>query len=104
MDTELSHPISREPWMLRLKAAYEAGYYRTEAAVDEQTRFPWQNRTCGDCPFWAHNTCLVRSARRGAGDATCRYFDPWNHAEAESIIQYNRIPSAYVDYDEDQAA
>ena len=80
-----------EPWMLHLKAAYEAGYYRTEAAEDEQTRFPWQDRTCGDCPFWAHNTCIVRAARRGARDATCRYFDPWNHAEAESIIQYNKI-------------
>ncbi len=80
-----------EPWMLRLKAAVEAGYYRTEAALGQQTRFPWQDRTCGDCPFWGKNTCLVRNARRGARDLTCRYFDSWDHAEAESIIQYNKI-------------
>ena len=93
MDEDLPRPLLFEPWMLRLKAAYDAGYYRTEAAAGEQTRFPWQDRTCGDCPFWARNTCLVREARRGAGDATCKYFDPWNYAEAASIIQYNRIPS-----------
>jgi hypothetical protein len=80
-----------EPWMQRLKAAYDAGYYRTEAAEGFQTRFPWQDRTCGDCPFWIGSSCLVRGARRGARDATCRYFDPWNRAEAESIIQYNKI-------------
>ena len=80
-----------EPWMQRLKAAYEAGYYRTEAAEGQQTRFPWQDRTCADCPFWQRDVCLVRGTRRGARDATCRYFDPWNRPEAESIIQYNKI-------------
>ncbi len=92
----------RGEWLRRLKGAYEAGYYRTEAAEDEQEPFPWQNRTCGDCPFWMRNTCLVREARRGAGDATCKYFDPWNYPEAVSIIQYNRIPSTFPG--DDQAA
>jgi len=102
MNDDLPRPLALESWMLRLKAAYEAGYYRTEAAEGEQTRFPWQDRTCGDCPFWAHNICLVRATRRGAGDATCRYFDPCNHAEAASIIQYNRIPTVWPG--DDQAA
>ena len=84
-------PVGVEPWMVHLKAAVEAGYYRTEADKDKQTRFPWQYRTCGDCPFWVPNRCLVRGTRREARDATCRYFDPWNYPEAESIIQYNTI-------------
>ena len=107
MDTQPSRPPGVESWVLRLKAAYEAGYYRTEAAVGQQTRFPWQDRTCGDCPFWARNTCLVRGTRRGSGDATCRYFDPWNRAEAESIIQYNKIRPVRAPFradEEDQAA
>jgi hypothetical protein len=107
MNEEPVRPLGVEPWMLRLKAAYEAGYYRTEAAEDDQTRFPWQDRTCGDCPFWAQNTCLVRGARRGAADATCRYFDPCNHAEAASIIQYNKVRPlrrAAKPHGEDQAA
>lgn len=103
MHDQPAHPILIEEWMLRLKAAYEAGYYRTEAAEGQQTRFPWQDRTCGDCPFWAQNTCLVREARRGARDATCRYFDTWHHSEAESIIQYNKIVPMHS-YEEDQAA
>jgi hypothetical protein len=86
-----THPVEVEPWMVRLKAAVEAGYYRTEADEARQTRFPWQDRTCGDCPFWVPNTCLVRGTRREARDATCRYFDPWHHPEAESIIQYNKV-------------
>jgi hypothetical protein len=83
-------PVGVEPWMVRLKVAVEAGYYRTEADEDKQTRFPWQDHTCGDCPFWVPNTCLVRGTRREARDATCRYFDPWNYPEAESIMQYNK--------------
>lgn len=31
--------------MSRLKNAYEAGYYKTEASVGEQVGFPWQART-----------------------------------------------------------
>ena len=30
-----------DTWILRLKAAYDAGYYKTEPAVDEQTLLPW---------------------------------------------------------------
>jgi len=106
MDDNRTRPLEFEAWVLRLKTAYDAGYYRTESAEGEQTRFPWQDRTCGDCPFWAHSACLVRQARRGARDATCRYFDAWNHAEAESIIQYLKITPARGPwtYGEDQAA
>lgn len=42
-----------DAWVYCLKKAYDAGYYRTEPAVDEQTPFPWQNKFCRDCPFWS---------------------------------------------------
>lgn len=94
-----------EEWMLRLKAGVEAGYYKTEEDEARQTRFPWQNRTCGDCPFWERDTCRVRQARRGALDATCRYFDEWNYPEAESIIQYNKDTDGLPwSYEDDRAA
>jgi hypothetical protein len=32
-----------EPWVLKVKAAYEAGYYKTEVAPGEQTPIPWQD-------------------------------------------------------------
>src|SRR5947209_6480653 len=48
-----------EPWVDRLKQAYFAGYYQTEAAEDRQSRFPWQNKTCKDCPFWSSGICQV---------------------------------------------
>lgn len=64
-----------EPWMLRLKAACEAGYYRTEADVDRQEHFPWQNKHCGDCPFWSNEVCRVYAERRAAVAPTCATFD-----------------------------
>ena len=33
-----------EPWLLRLKAAYQAGYYQTEADCEYQTPIPWSAR------------------------------------------------------------
>lgn len=79
-----------EAWLERLKEAYEAGYYRTEAAVDEQTAFPWQNRTCGDCPFWMHSICLVDEVARPANAHTCRYFDRPNREDARALIRRRR--------------
>lgn len=77
-------------WLLRLKAAYEAGFYRTETAEDEQTRFPWQNHTCGDCPFWMHSICLVDEVPRAANAHTCRFFDRPNREEARTAIRRRR--------------
>lgn len=77
-------------WLRRLKAAYEAGYYRTEADEDVQTPFPWQNRTCGDCPFWMHDICLVDEAQRPANAHTCRYFDRPHREEARTLIRRRR--------------
>lgn len=34
-----------EAWIEHLQAAYQAGYYRTEAAVGEQTPLPWSPRS-----------------------------------------------------------
>jgi hypothetical protein len=30
-----------DAWILRLKEAYDAGYYKTEPAIGEQTLLPW---------------------------------------------------------------
>ena len=79
-----------EAWLLRLDAAYKAGFYRTEAAEDEQLPFPWQHRTCGDCPFWVQDHCLVHDASRPPDAHTCRYFDRPNRAEARAIIRQRR--------------
>lgn len=76
-----------EGWVLRLKAGYDAGYYRTEAAVGSQLGFPWQNKTCKDCPFWMNSVCRVRGAQRMPSAHTCIYFDPANHKEAEQLMQ-----------------
>jgi hypothetical protein len=39
---------SPEPWLLRLKAACDAGYYHSEVDRELQVGFPWQNRSCKD--------------------------------------------------------
>lgn len=76
-----------EEWMQRLKSAYDAGYYRTEAAREEQVRFPWQGKMCRDCPFWLNEVCRVHAERRSGVSHTCSYFDQINHAAAQSVIE-----------------
>ncbi len=76
-----------DAWIIRLKAAVDSGYYRAEEAREEQVSFPWQNKTCRDCPFWANSICQVFADYRGSMTHTCGYFDPWNHAAAERRIQ-----------------
>jgi hypothetical protein len=65
-----------------LKTAYESGYYRTEVAAAQQTPFPWQNKACKDCPFWANSICQVYAEYRSSTSHTCHHFDPWNRATA----------------------
>ena len=79
-----------EEWLRRLKQAYAAGYYRTEVAEGEQTRFPWQNRICGDCPFWVHDICLVHETPRPSNAYTCRYDDRPHREEARALIRRRR--------------
>ena len=76
-----------DTWVQTLKAGYEAGYYRTEAAIGEQMQFPWQGKTCKDCPFWANSICQVFAEYRSSTAHTCSYFDPWNRQQAQAIIQ-----------------
>jgi|SRR5947209_4211082 len=78
--------ITPGDWLLRLKTAYEAGYYRTEASLSEQTPFPWQNKTCSHCPFWTRGTCMVHREYRHAAAHTCTYFDPARHDAARRMI------------------
>jgi hypothetical protein len=80
-------PQISENWMIELKRAVEAGYYRTEAAVGRQVRFPWQGKTCGDCPFWRDNICRVHIESRSGSAHTCVYFDAPNRAAALALIQ-----------------
>jgi hypothetical protein len=43
--------VMMDRWLINLKTAYDAGYYRTEADLEHQSGFPWQNKRCRDCPF-----------------------------------------------------
>ncbi len=82
-----SEDLTIEDWMARLKRAYEVGYYKTEAALGQQEPFPWQNKTCRDCPFWLDtNWCQVHAEDRAAGEHTCAYFDPPYRLAARNII------------------
>jgi hypothetical protein len=76
-----------EEWLLRLKSAYDAGYYQTEADANQQTLFPWQNKSCRDCPYWANSICRVHAEYRAAASATCMYFDECNREQAEDVIR-----------------
>jgi hypothetical protein len=76
-----------EQWVLKLKAGYEAGYYKTETAIGDQAAWPWQNKTCKDCPFWSNSICQVIAEYRSSTAHTCPYFDPHNRRSAEAIIQ-----------------
>jgi hypothetical protein len=73
-------------WLLRLKTAYDAGYYRTEAAVGSQVAFPWQNKACADCPFWVRGTCAVHLEYRSGTAHTCIYFDQANRDAGRAVI------------------
>jgi hypothetical protein len=77
-------------WLLRLKAACDAAYYKTETDLGQQSRFPWQDSACKDCPFWSAEICQVRLECRQPADHTCSYFDPWNRAMAARIVGDNR--------------
>ncbi|MGH2442360.1 MAG: hypothetical protein ACRDFX_04260 [Chloroflexota bacterium] len=79
-----------EAWVLKLKDAYQAGYYKTEVDSAQQTPFPWQNKSCKDCPFWLHGVCRVYGQQRPALSHTCSYFDAGNRAEGQRIID-NRV-------------
>jgi len=76
-----------EHWLENLKAGFDAGYYRTEAAVGERASFPWHGKRCKNCPFWANSICQVFAEYRSSTAHTCSYFDPWNRPQAQSIIQ-----------------
>lgn len=77
-------------WLYALKRAVEAGYYRTETAVDEQSSFPWQGRTCADCPFWQSNECGVQVTERPANAHTCRYFDRPHREKGRARLHQRR--------------
>ncbi len=82
-----SEDVTIENWMKRLKRAYEAGYYKTEPALGQQQPFPWQNKTCRDCPFWLDTCwCQVHAGDRALDEHTCAYFDQPYHTAARSII------------------
>jgi hypothetical protein len=94
----LSTTLQGQPadaWVHRLKAAYEAGYYKTETAVGEQTHFPWQGKTCGDCPFWSKGACHVFGESRRAIGHTCTYFDEGNREQAETIMQERAVQTTH---------
>jgi hypothetical protein len=86
-----------DDWLLNLKAACEAGYYRTESAETEQETFPWQNKLCRDCPFWINDICQVDLGRCNGYRETCAYFDPpgYSAARAEILQRLERTWGAH---------
>lgn len=80
-----------DAWISRLKEAYDAGYYRTESAEGAQSPFPWQNKSCRDCPFWSSTVCQVHAEYRSPMAYTCGYFDPANHEEARALIRERQV-------------
>jgi hypothetical protein len=85
-----SDQAAADEWMHRLKQAYDAGYYKTEAAPDAQSAFPWQNKWCKDCPFWQASVCHVFGEYRRGLSHTCAYFDAPNHESAQQAITERR--------------
>src|SRR5436190_16849170 len=77
-----SEGTTMEAWVRKLKTAYEAGYYKTEQDEGMQMSFPWQGKTCKDCPFWSNSICQVFAEYRSSSTHTCPYFDPWNRSTA----------------------
>jgi len=78
-------------WLVRLKEAYDAGYYKTETDLTRQEHFPWQNKTCRHCPFWANSICRVHAEYRAATSYTCAYFDDSNHEAALDVIRERQM-------------
>lgn len=76
-----------DAWAYRLRDAYDAGYYKTEPAEGQQISFPWQNKTCRDCPFWANSICQVHAEYRSSTAHTCGYFDRCNRGDAQNMMQ-----------------
>lgn len=74
-------------WIHRLKLGYDAGFYKTEESLGQQSGFPWQSKTCKDCPFWSKSRCPVFGEYRGPWAHTCVYFDLPNRAQAQSLIR-----------------
>lgn len=76
----------------KLKAAVEAGYYKTEESLEDQTPIPWAQKNCSDCPFFKNDICRVKGVSRNPDDHTCKYFDDANHSEAQKIIDAHASP------------
>jgi hypothetical protein len=76
-----------ETWLVDLKRAVDAGYYRTESSVAQQTRFPWQGMTCRNCPFWRESVCQVHAETRSGSAHTCVYFDAPNRSAALELMR-----------------
>jgi hypothetical protein len=85
-----------DAWVYRLKRAYDAGYYKTESAPGDQSSFPWQNKSCKDCPFWTNGVCRVFVEHRGSGAHTCIYFDLPNREEAQDMIRARQNRGAWA--------
>ena len=79
-----------DEWLYELKRRVDAGYYTLETGEEAQEPFPWQNKTCQDCPFWLNSVCQVRAEYRKATADTCEYFDPANQEEGKRTIEERR--------------
>jgi hypothetical protein len=72
-DPDRSEP---EPWLLRLKAAYQAGYYQTEADCEYQTPIPWAARGRTDPQILSAISRRIEGAWRASHVLTASPFSP----------------------------
>jgi hypothetical protein len=77
-------------WLLHLKAACDAGYYKTEADTDSQIGLARQDKTCQDCFFWAADFCRFSSLPRRSSADTCLYFHMSNSPGHTSVVDVGK--------------
>ncbi|HLJ66451.1 MAG TPA: hypothetical protein VKX16_03725 [Chloroflexota bacterium] len=78
-------PIGQPPmddWICRLKAAYDAGYYRTEAAQGCQTPIPRQDGTSASSPLISNSPAAPHSTRVTRRQGRRRWWDVFNRSIA----------------------
>jgi hypothetical protein len=86
-----------DEWLRKLKAAFDAGYYRTEADEGGQESFPWEGRVCQDCPFSMGDVCQVSLERCEPHGVPCAFSDPEGQAMGKALIE-DRLQMAWRSY------
>ncbi|HLJ68276.1 MAG TPA: hypothetical protein VKX16_13035 [Chloroflexota bacterium] len=76
-------PPATEPWLLGLKAAYDAGYYRSDVDPQAEKVAPWRLTVCQKCAFWHTGFCCIHLEIRRPGANACSLFHQSRQATVE---------------------